>query len=104
QRTYGAGAEAVTRRLAARLLGRAEKRLAEQRPAAPGFAHGDAGIGWALLRHAAASQEAGQPDAAYARTGAALLRPALDEALRRPADLGWHTGLAGTALAAADVL
>ncbi|MFF3859126.1 type 2 lanthipeptide synthetase LanM family protein [Streptomyces sp. NPDC002209] len=104
QRTYGAEAGAVARRLAGRLLVRAEKRLAEQRPAAPGFAHGDAGIGWALLRHAAASQEAGQPDAACARTGAALLRPALDEALRRPADLGWHTGLAGTALAAADAL
>ncbi|MFI8275875.1 type 2 lanthipeptide synthetase LanM family protein [Streptomyces sp. NPDC085929] len=104
QRTYGAGAGAVARRLADRLLVRAEKRLAEQRPADPGFAHGDAGIGWALLRHAAASQEAGAPDAAYARTGAALLRAALDEALRRPTDLGWHTGLAGTALAAADVL
>ncbi|MYT23002.1 type 2 lantipeptide synthetase LanM, partial [Streptomyces sp. SID7760] len=70
----------------------------------PGFAHGDAGIGWALLRHAAALEEAGEPGGAYARTGAALLRPALDEALLRPADLDWHTGLAGTALAAADVL
>ncbi|MEV0414737.1 type 2 lanthipeptide synthetase LanM family protein [Streptomyces sp. NPDC050448] len=110
QRTSGAEAEGaaeaagVARRLADRLLLRAEKRLAEQHPAAPGFAHGDAGIGWALLRYAAASAEAGQPGAAYARTGAALLRPALDEALRRPADLGWHSGLAGTALAAADVL
>ncbi|MER7466516.1 type 2 lanthipeptide synthetase LanM family protein [Streptomyces sp. NPDC097981] len=104
QRTYGAQVSGVAQRLADRLLVRAGKRLAEQRPAAPGFAHGDAGIGWALLRHAAALEEAGQPGAAYARTGAALLRPALDEALLRPADLGWHTGLAGTALAAADVL
>ncbi|MFK0048492.1 type 2 lanthipeptide synthetase LanM family protein [Streptomyces sp. NPDC090741] len=107
QRTYGSVAQGVARRLADRLLVRAEKSLAGQRPAAPGFAHGDAGIGWALLRYAAALEEAGESvesGAAYARTGAALLRPALDEALLRPADLGWHTGLAGTALAAADVL
>ncbi|KOU23644.1 hypothetical protein ADK52_17110 [Streptomyces sp. WM6372] len=104
QRTYGSVARGVARRLADRLLVRAEKGLAGQRPAAPGFAHGDAGIGWALLRYAAALEEAGEPGAAYARTGAALLRPALDEALLRPEDLGWHTGLAGTALAAADVL
>ncbi|MER6778772.1 MULTISPECIES: type 2 lanthipeptide synthetase LanM family protein [unclassified Streptomyces] len=104
QRAYGAVAQGVARRLADRLLVRAEKGLAEQRPAAPGFAHGDAGIGWALLRYAAVLEEAGEPGAAYARTGAALLRPALDEALLRPADLDWHTGLAGTAVAAADVL
>ncbi|MFI6146445.1 type 2 lanthipeptide synthetase LanM family protein [Streptomyces sp. NPDC051109] len=104
QRTYGPLAQGVARRLADRLLVRAEKRLAGQRPASPGFAHGDAGIGWALLRYAAALEEAGEAGAAYARTGAALLRPALDEALLRPEDLGWHTGLAGTALAAADVL
>ncbi|MEV6579630.1 type 2 lanthipeptide synthetase LanM family protein [Streptomyces sp. NPDC051582] len=104
QRTYGSVARDVARRLADRLLVRAEKILAEQRPAAPGFAHGDAGIGWALLRHAASLEEAGEPGAAYARAGAALLRPALDEALLRPADLDWHEGLAGTALAAAAVL
>ncbi|WP_051695924.1 type 2 lanthipeptide synthetase LanM family protein [Streptomyces sp. NRRL S-244] len=104
QRTYGSVAQGVARRLADRLLVRAGKSLAGQRPAVPGFAHGDAGIGWALLRYAAALEEAGEPGAAYARTGAALLRPALAEALLRPADLGWHTGLAGTALAAADVL
>ncbi|MFB6805934.1 type 2 lanthipeptide synthetase LanM family protein [Streptomyces sp. NPDC056387] len=104
QRTYGAPADGAARRLADRLLVRAEKHLAERHPAAPGFADGDAGIGWALLRHAAAREEAGQPGAAYARTGAALLRPALDGALLRPADLGWHSGLAGTALAAADAL
>ncbi|MFJ3170969.1 type 2 lanthipeptide synthetase LanM family protein [Streptomyces roseus] len=104
QRTYGSVARGAARRLAERLLARAEKSLAEARPAVPGFAHGDAGIGWALLRHAAALEEAGEPGGAYARTGAALLRPALDEALLRPADLDWHTGLAGTALAAADVL
>ncbi|MFE2549781.1 type 2 lanthipeptide synthetase LanM family protein [Streptomyces sp. NPDC059355] len=104
QRTYGTVAQGVARRLADRLLVRAEKGLAEQRPAAPGFAHGDAGIGWALLRYAAVLEEAGEPGAAYARTGAALLRPALDEALLRPADLDWHAGLAGTAVAAADVL
>ncbi|MFF4850216.1 type 2 lanthipeptide synthetase LanM family protein [Streptomyces sp. NPDC001194] len=104
QRTYGTVARGVARRLADRLLVRAEKSLAEQRTAAPGFAHGDAGIGWALLRYAAALEEAGEPGGAYARTGEALLRPALDEALLRPADLDWHTGLAGTAVAAADAL
>ncbi|WP_051805339.1 type 2 lanthipeptide synthetase LanM family protein [Streptomyces sp. NRRL F-2747] len=104
QRTYGTVARGVARRLADRLLVRAEKGLAEQRPAAPGFAHGDAGIGWALLRYAALLEEAGEPGGAYARTGAALLRPALDEALLRPAGLDWHTGLAGTAVAAADAL
>ncbi|MFF0219852.1 type 2 lanthipeptide synthetase LanM family protein [Streptomyces vinaceus] len=104
QRTYGSVARGSARRLADRLLARAEKHLADQRPAVPGFAHGDAGIGWALLRYAAALEEAGEPGASYARTGAALLRPALEEALLRPADLDWHSGLAGTALAAADVL
>ncbi|MFE2879667.1 type 2 lanthipeptide synthetase LanM family protein [Streptomyces roseus] len=104
QGRYGSAARGAAGRLAERLLVRAEKDLAEQRPAVPGFAHGDAGIGWALLRHAAALEEAGEPGAAYARTGAALLRPALAEALLRPADLDWYSGLAGTALAAADVL
>ncbi|MFD7078686.1 type 2 lanthipeptide synthetase LanM family protein [Streptomyces sp. NPDC059918] len=104
QRAHGSVARGAARRLADRLLVRGEKILAEQRPAAPGFAHGDAGIGWALLRYATVLEEAGEPGAAYARTGAALLRPALDEALLRPADLDWHTGLAGTAVAAADVL
>ncbi|MGW8782222.1 type 2 lanthipeptide synthetase LanM family protein [Streptomyces sp. NPDC055796] len=104
QRTHGSVARGVARRLADRLLVRAEKGLAEQRPAVPGFAHGDAGIGWALLRYAAALEQEGEPGAAYARTGAALLRPALDAALLRPAELDWHTGLAGTALAAADIL
>ncbi|MER5729496.1 type 2 lanthipeptide synthetase LanM family protein [Streptomyces sp. NPDC002138] len=107
------GAAALAAAFADRLLARAEPRLARPAghgPAAPGFAHGDAGIGWALLRYAAAAEARGPaagPGAraeACARTGAALLRPALDEALNHPADLGWHSGLAGTALAAADAL
>ncbi|MET9696728.1 type 2 lanthipeptide synthetase LanM family protein [Streptomyces sp. NPDC006529] len=107
------GAAALAGALADRLREHAEAGLARPAGAAaadPGFAQGDAGIGWALLRYAAAEAERG-PGAtgaaraeAYARTGAALLRPALDAALSRPADLGWHSGLAGTALAAADAL
>ncbi|MEU7551630.1 type 2 lanthipeptide synthetase LanM family protein [Streptomyces sp. NPDC044571] len=120
QRTYGHPAVVgAARRLADRLLVRAGR----QHPGPPGFAHGDAGIGWALLRYAAAQPPSGQssaqpsgqppgvaPDTApHARAGAALLRRALDESLRRagrpgPTDLGWHSGLAGTALAAADAL
>lgn len=105
------GAAVLAGAFADRLLARAEPRLARPAghvPAAPGFAQGDAGIGWALLRYAAAETERGPAAGAAeraevcARTGSALLRPALDVALSHPADLGWHSGLAGTALAAAD--
>ncbi|MFJ7209319.1 type 2 lanthipeptide synthetase LanM family protein [Streptomyces sp. NPDC098789] len=105
------GAAVLAAAFADRLVARAAPRLAGSAgpdPAAAGFARGDAGIGWALLRYAAAETEREPAGTAavraeeYARTGAALLRPALDAALRHPADLGWHSGLAGTALAAAD--
>ncbi|MDJ0383651.1 type 2 lanthipeptide synthetase LanM family protein [Streptomyces sp. G-G2] len=102
------GAAALSHAFADRLRARSGTRPSA--PADPGFAHGDAGIGWALLRYAAEAGRAGADGAGAARaaecarTGAALLRPALDTALGRPADLGWHSGLAGTALAAADAL
>ncbi|MEF2526197.1 lanthionine synthetase LanC family protein [Streptomyces sp. CS62] len=100
----GHRAAATADRLADRLLAEVRKRP-EGPGAGPGFARGDAGIGWALLRHAAAgpgpgSGSGGDP---YARAGRALLRPAVEEALHRPDGLGWYAGLAGTVLAAADV-
>lgn len=66
------------------------------------FAHGDAGFGWALLRYASspAFAEAGRPHAA---AGTALLRSALNTALRER-DLSWYSGLSGVVLAAADAL
>ncbi|MER5933053.1 type 2 lanthipeptide synthetase LanM [Streptomyces sp. NPDC002054] len=90
-----AGAEALAGRLADLLLAR----LGGATPA-PGFAHGDAGIGWALLRYAAGRPEARR----HAEAGAALLRSALDTALLHPGHLDWSTGLSGTALAAAATL
>ncbi|MEU1129156.1 type 2 lanthipeptide synthetase LanM family protein [Streptomyces sp. NPDC005900] len=102
------GAAALADAFADRLLDRAARRPAAGAGLAdPGFAHGDAGIGWALLRYAAAERGPTATTARAeecARTGAALLRPALDAALRHPADLGWYSGLAGTALAAAHAL
>ncbi|MBD3577955.1 type 2 lantipeptide synthetase LanM family protein [Streptomyces sp. KD18] len=98
-------AAATADRLADRLLAEVGKRP-EGTGAGPGFARGDAGIGWALLRHSAAAgsgSEAGSGDDPYARAGRALLRPAVEEVLRRPDGLGWYEGLAGTVLAAADV-
>lgn len=66
------------------------------------FAHGDAGFGWALLRYASAPAfaQVGQPHAA---AGTALLRSALNAALRER-DLSWYSGLSGVVLAAADAL
>ncbi|MEV7776965.1 type 2 lanthipeptide synthetase LanM family protein [Kitasatospora sp. NPDC088351] len=89
------------RRLADRLLA-----LTGAGSGATGLAHGDAGTGWALLRYAAVRGEAGGDGRPYATAGAALLRPALDAAVRAGAggDLSWYSGLAGVALAAADTL
>ncbi|MFG2297616.1 type 2 lanthipeptide synthetase LanM family protein [Streptomyces sp. NPDC048603] len=97
----GAGATATA--LAARIADRLLDRLGGHTPA-PGFAHGDAGIGWALLRYARTLP--GPSARPYADTGAALLRSALETALIRPGEggSGWYAGLAGTVLAAADVL
>ncbi|GAA4933762.1 type 2 lanthipeptide synthetase LanM family protein [Streptomyces coeruleoprunus] len=101
------GAAALADRLADRLL-----RLAPEPSGEPGFAHGDAGVGWALLRYAATLPAAPHPSGArrpapepYAAAGAALLRSALaaagDPGRSGP---GWYAGLSGTALAAADAL
>ncbi|MEV4195200.1 lanthionine synthetase LanC family protein, partial [Streptomyces toxytricini] len=98
-------AAATADRLADRLLAEVGKRP-EGTGAGPGFARGDAGIGWALLRHSAAAGRgsgARSGDDPYARAGRALLRPAVEVVLRRPDGLGWYGGLAGTVLAAADV-
>ena len=96
--TTGADAAgALARRLADRL-----QSLAGGGTREPGFACGDAGIGWALLRYARTTAfEAGaQP---HATAGAALLRSALNTALDAP-DLSWHSGLSGVLVAAADTL
>ncbi|WP_093601478.1 type 2 lanthipeptide synthetase LanM family protein [Streptomyces sp. MnatMP-M17] len=66
----------------------------------PGFAFGDAGIGWSLLRYAADGDR--RP---YAEAGQRLLDSALTAAERNaPEDLSWCSGLSGTVLAAADRL
>ncbi|AOT62425.1 Lanthionine synthetase C-like protein [Streptomyces rubrolavendulae] len=87
------GAAALARRLAGRLAGAAAKPTGD-----PGFARGDAGTGWALLRYAAArpAQPAGTSGPApepYTSVGTALLRSALT-ALPHPA--GHLTGSAPT--------
>ncbi|GAA4840039.1 type 2 lanthipeptide synthetase LanM family protein [Kitasatospora terrestris] len=79
-------------RLAERLLA-----VAERHSAAPGFARGGAGIGWALLRHGTADGSAGS---AHAQVGASLLR----RALRAAPGTGWYAGRPGVQLAAVDAL
>ena len=90
-------AAALARRLADRL-----QSLVGDGTGAPGFAGGDAGIGWALLRYArtAAFAADAQPHAA---AGTTLLRSALDTALGAR-DLSWSSGLSGVLVAAADAL
>ncbi|MDH6136917.1 type 2 lantibiotic biosynthesis protein LanM [Kitasatospora sp. MAA4] len=86
QATGSAQAWRGARDCAARLLDR-------PLPAAPGFTAGAAGVGWALLRFAAAGG-----DARYERAGLAALRSAA-----RAADgLSWCAGLPGVALAVTD--
>ncbi|MFC8175193.1 type 2 lanthipeptide synthetase LanM family protein [Streptomyces sp. NPDC057325] len=80
------GAEACADRLAAAPV-----------PAAPGFATGAAGVGWALLGFASAG--GGER---YGRTGLAALRAAVGALPSAGADLSWCTGSAGVALAVAD--
>uniref|UniRef100_UPI000A5F7A66 lanthionine synthetase LanC family protein n=1 Tax=Streptomyces lushanensis TaxID=1434255 RepID=UPI000A5F7A66 len=66
----------------------------------PGFAFGDAGIGWSLLRYAADGDRV-----PYAEAGRRLLDSALAAAERNaPEDLSWCSGLSGAVLAAADRL
>ncbi|MFJ7151573.1 type 2 lanthipeptide synthetase LanM family protein [Streptomyces sp. NPDC100445] len=62
-----------------------------------GFAHGTAGIGWALRRYAGR-----RPGRAAAHAGAAdaLLRDAVREMAAAPADASWNSGFAGVAAAA----
>jgi type 2 lantibiotic biosynthesis protein LanM len=101
RRAAGASAApGLARRLADRLLAHAGTREAA---AAPGFARGEAGIGWALLRYARAAG-GGTDTEPYAAAGTVLLRSALDTALGAPGDLSWHSGLAGAALAAGAAL
>ncbi|MFF5025547.1 type 2 lanthipeptide synthetase LanM family protein [Streptomyces collinus] len=80
------GAEACAERLAAAPV-----------PAAPGFATGAAGIGWALLGFA----DAGGGEQ-YRRAGLAALRAAVAASPPAGADLSWCTGTTGVALAVAD--
>ncbi|MFP8886688.1 type 2 lanthipeptide synthetase LanM family protein [Streptomyces mangrovi] len=105
------GAAGLARRVADRLLAL----TGEDRAEGPGFTHGDAGVGWALLRYAAALPEAGAADPLpYVRAGAVLLRSALEASAGEPGapageggkvrDLSWHSGLAGVVSAAADAL
>ncbi|MFF3779884.1 type 2 lanthipeptide synthetase LanM family protein [Streptomyces sp. NPDC001933] len=63
-------------------------------PAAPGFADGSAGIGWALLRFAEAG--GGEP---YRASGLAALRAATGAVDR---DISWCRGRTGVALAVLD--
>ncbi|MFE4170496.1 type 2 lanthipeptide synthetase LanM family protein [Streptomyces sp. NPDC056909] len=74
----------------------------------PGFAFGDAGIGWSLLRYADdADGDRDRDRRPYAEAGRRLLDSALAAAERNatedaPEDLSWCSGLSGTVLAAAS--
>ena len=76
--------------------------LAGKSTGSPGFARGDAGIGWALLRYASTPAFAARARP-HAAAGGVLLRSALNPALRG-GDLRWDSGLSGVVLAAADAL
>ncbi|OIK27463.1 type 2 lanthipeptide synthetase LanM family protein [Streptomyces malaysiense] len=85
---------------AARTARACADRLAAQAPeglASGGFDKGAAGVGWALLRFAAAG---GGP--AHAAAGLAALRTSAARYGSAPAGTGWCDGLSGTALAVAD--
>ncbi|MEV4615518.1 type 2 lanthipeptide synthetase LanM family protein [Kitasatospora sp. NPDC049258] len=75
----------------------ADRLAAQPVPAAPGFATGAAGVGWALLGFA--SDGGGEP---YHRAGLAALGSAVAALPAARADLSWCTGAAGVALAVAD--
>lgn len=83
---------------AGKLAHRFADRLAERAACGDGFARGGAGVGWALLRFAAASGEV-----RHAVSGRAALRA--DRSLRQrllplgEADHGWCAGLSGAVLA-----
>jgi len=86
---------------AGRLAHRFADRLAERAATGDGFARGAAGVGWALLRHAATTG-----DVRHAVSGRAALRA--DRSLRQrllpigEADHGWCAGLSGAVLAHVD--
>ncbi|RKN05121.1 type 2 lantipeptide synthetase LanM [Streptomyces radicis] len=86
------GAAALAADLATRLTRSAAG--PEQALEGPGFAHGDAGVGWALARHA--------PDPAARAAGSALLDAALARTAAHEPATGWCEGAAGVLLAAAD--
>ncbi|MFF8911123.1 type 2 lanthipeptide synthetase LanM [Streptomyces olivaceoviridis] len=92
-------AAALADRIAARLLELPPaRRPGDGTPEDVGFAFGEAGIGWALARHA---RSAGGPLGARAEeAGRARLTSALAAADRL--DAGWCSGTSGVLLAAAD--
>ncbi|MES9524948.1 type 2 lanthipeptide synthetase LanM family protein [Streptomyces capoamus] len=75
----------------------ADRLAGEPVPAAPGFATGAAGVGWALLGFAASG--GGEQ---YRRAGLAALRSAVALSPAAGADLSWCNGASGVALAVAD--
>ncbi|MFF1407328.1 type 2 lanthipeptide synthetase LanM family protein [Streptomyces sp. NPDC058294] len=75
----------------------ADRLAAEPVPAAPGFATGAAGVGWALLGFAGSG--GGEQ---HHRAGLAALRSAVAALPSAGADLSWCTGGTGVALAVAD--
>ncbi|MFJ4525605.1 type 2 lanthipeptide synthetase LanM family protein [Streptomyces sp. NPDC088810] len=86
-------------RIAERLLGLAPAgRLGDGAPESFGFAFGEAGIGWALARHARFAE--GPPGTRAEAVGRARLTTALAAADRL--DAGWCSGTSGVVLAAAD--
>ncbi|MCX4759159.1 type 2 lanthipeptide synthetase LanM family protein [Kitasatospora purpeofusca] len=91
-----AGTQAATeaRAAAARC---AELLAAHPLPATAGFAHGSAGVGWALLRYAEATAE--PPEGPYHRAGLAALRAATAV---RSREGSWCRGRPGIALAVLD--
>lgn len=72
-------------------------------PRSCGFAAGAAGVGWALLRFAAAEEDtAGGAADRYRRAGLDALQAAARGVTSATADAGWCQGLPGIALAVAD--
>ncbi|BBB01881.1 putative lanthionine synthetase C-like protein [Actinacidiphila reveromycinica] len=90
--TGSAAAGRAARACADRLAARAPDELP-----AGGFGTGAAGVGWALLRFAAAG---GGRD--HAAAGLAALRTAAARCAAQPVGTGWCDGPSGTALAVAD--
>ncbi|MFH9400569.1 type 2 lanthipeptide synthetase LanM [Streptomyces sp. NPDC017638] len=75
----------------------ADRLAAEPVPAAPGFATGAAGVGWALL-----GVEGPGDGERYRRAGLTALRASVAALPAAGADLSWCTGATGAALAIAD--